>query len=237
VLPVSHDEVVHGKGSLLRKMPGHRWEQLAGVRAFLANMWAHPGKQLLFMGSEFAQESEWADGRSLDWWLLDQPAHRGVAELVVDLNRVYKEHPALWKHDHDPSGFQWIDANNRDANLFSYLRFEDPERHGDVVAAVINFSGAEARDVRIGLPRPGRWTETLNTDAERYGGANRGNLGGVDAEAIPAHGQEFSAVMTIPPLSAIWFTPDDRSDVLADAATESTEASGRTALPTKRADS
>jgi len=208
VLPVSHDEVVHGKGSLLRKMPGHRWEQLAGVRAFLANMWGHPGKQLLFMGCEFAQESEWADGRSLDWWLLDQPAHRGIAELVVDLNRVYKEHPALWMHDHDPSGFQWIDADNRDANLFSYLRFGDAEHTGDVVAAVINFSGSEARDVRIGLPRPGRWVEALNTDAERYGGANRGNLGGVDADAIPAHGQEFSAVMTVPPLAAIWFVPE-----------------------------
>ncbi|WP_265444843.1 1,4-alpha-glucan branching protein GlgB [Flexivirga meconopsidis] len=208
VLPISHDEVVHGKGSLLRKMPGDRWEQLAGVRAFLANMWSHPGKQLLFMGSEFAQEAEWADGRSLDWWLLDQPAHRGIAELVRDLNALYTEHPALWQLDHDPDGFQWIDANAADANLFSYLRFEDSERTGDVVASVINFSGVEARDVRVGLPRGGRWAEVLNTDAETYGGAGRGNLGGVEAQEQPWNGQPYSALVTVPPLGAVWLTPN-----------------------------
>ncbi|GAB3486768.1 1,4-alpha-glucan branching protein GlgB [Flexivirga lutea] len=211
VLPISHDEVVHGKGSLLRKMPGDRWEQLAGVRAFLANMWSHPGKQLLFMGCEFGQESEWADGRSLDWWLLDHPEHLGVAHLVSDLNRFYKEHPALWQLDHDPHGFQWIDANAADANLFSYLRFDSSEHDGDVVAAVLNFSGVEARDVRVGLPREGRWTELVNTDAERYGGANRGNLGGVDASGTPAGGQPYSALVTIPPLSAVWLTPETKT--------------------------
>ncbi|HWC23765.1 MAG TPA: 1,4-alpha-glucan branching protein GlgB [Flexivirga sp.] len=208
VLPISHDEVVHGKGSLLRKMPGDRWEQLAGVRTFLADMWSHPGKQLIFMGCEFAQESEWADGRSLDWWVLDQPAHLGVARLVSDLNRLYAQHPALWKLDHDPHGFRWIDANAADANLFSYLRFDSPDQDGGVVAAVLNYSGAEARDVRVGLPRPGRWLEMLNTDAERYGGSNRGNLGGVDATDTPYNDQPYSAVVTVPPLSAIWFTPE-----------------------------
>jgi 1,4-alpha-glucan branching enzyme len=160
------------------------------------------------MGCEFAQESEWSDGRSLDWWLLDQPAHRGISALVHDLNTMYAAHPALWRLDHDPNGFQWIDATNSDANLFSYLRFEDSTRDGDVIAAVINFSGAEARDVRIGLPRPGRWQEILNTDAELYGGANRGNLGGVEATNTPSHGQPYSAHLTVPPLSAIWFTPE-----------------------------
>ncbi|MFC6705853.1 1,4-alpha-glucan branching protein GlgB [Flexivirga alba] len=215
VLPISHDEVVHGKGSLLRKMPGDRWEQLAGVRTLLTDMWSHPGKQLLFMGCEFGQESEWADGRSLDWWLLDQPAHLGVAHLVSDLNRLYAEHPALWKLDHDPHGFRWIDANAADANLFSYLRFDTPEQNGDVVAAVLNYSGAEARDIRIGLPRAGRWLELLNTDAERYGGSNRGNLGGVDATDTPYNDQPYSAVVTIPPLSAIWFTPDGTAPTAA----------------------
>ncbi|WP_446664476.1 1,4-alpha-glucan branching protein GlgB [Flexivirga sp. B27] len=208
ILPISHDEVVHGKGSLLRKMPGDRRQQLAGVRSLLADMWSHPGKQLLFMGCEFAQEAEWADGRSLDWWLLDQPAHLGVAHLVSDLNRLYTAHPALWRLDHDPHGFQWIDANAADANLFSYLRFDTAERDGDVVAAVLNFSGVEVRDVRVGLPREGRWLEVLNTDAERYGGSNRGNLGGVEATNTPYNDQQFSALVTIPPLSAIWFVPE-----------------------------
>ena len=207
VLPISHDEVVHGKGSLLRKMPGDRWQQLAGVRAFLANMWAHPGKQLLFMGSEFGQEAEWADGRSLDWWLLDQPAHRGVADLVRDLNAAYAAHPALWQLDHDPDGFAWIDANNADANLFSYLRFAQPDHEGDVVAAIVNFSGAEERDVRIGLPRAGRWEEIVNTDAQGYGGGGRGNLGSVEAQATPWNDQPYSAVVTVPPLASVWLSP------------------------------
>ena len=123
VLPISHDEVVHGKGSLLRKMPGDRWQQLANVRAYLATMWAHPGKQLLFMGSEFAQEAEWADAHGLDWWLLDQPAHRGVHSLVRDLNAVYRDVPALWSQDLSPDGFRWIDANDAAGNVFSFLRF------------------------------------------------------------------------------------------------------------------
>ncbi|NHN55690.1 1,4-alpha-glucan branching protein GlgB [Calidifontibacter sp. DB0510] len=213
VLPISHDEVVHGKGSLLRKMPGDRWEQLANLRAFLGYMWSHPGKQLLFMGSEFAQESEWADGRSLDWWLLDQPAHWGVHALVKDLNRIYKEHPALWDLDNDPSGFTWLDADDSAGNTFSYLRYGRPAKDGsrDIVAALVNLSGSEHRDVRVGLPLAGRWDEVLNTDASGYGGGGRGNLGAV--EAIEAsgddarQGQPAVATVTLPPLSTIWLTP------------------------------
>ncbi len=207
VLPISHDEVVHGKGSLMRKMPGNRWEQLANLRAYVAYMWSHPGKPLLFMGQEFAQEAEWADGRSLDWWLLDQPAHYGVHALVKDLNRLYVEHPSLWELDNEPSGFRWIDADDGDRNTFSYLRFGSDD--ADVVATVANFSGAEHGNVRVGLPRPGVWTEVLNTDAAGYGGGGRGNLGSVTAEAVPAHGQPYSAEVTLPPLAVLWFVPQD----------------------------
>jgi len=130
VLPISHDEVVYGKGSMLRKMPGDRWQQLANLRAYLAYMWAHPGKQLLFMGSEFAQDAEWAESRSLDWWHLDDPAHRGVLQLVSDLNSRYKEHDALWSQDVDPAGFQWIDANDASGNVLSFLRYGKPSEQG-----------------------------------------------------------------------------------------------------------
>ncbi|WP_460460662.1 1,4-alpha-glucan branching protein GlgB [Angustibacter peucedani] len=205
VLPISHDEVVHGKGSLLRKMPGDRWQQLATVRAYLASMWAHPGKQLLFMGSEFAQEAEWADAHGLDWWLLDQPAHRGVHSLVRDLNAVYRSHPALWSQDLSPDGFRWVDANDAAGNVFSFLRFpKDPA--DPVLACFVNFSGAPHHEYRAGLPFAGRWEEVLNTDADQYGGSGVGNLGGVDADDQGWHGLPASAVLSLPPLGAVWFT-------------------------------
>ena len=202
VLPISHDEVVYGKGSLLRKMPGDRWQQLANVRAYLAYMWAHPGKQLLFMGQEFAQDGEWAESRSLDWWHLDDPAHRGVLSLVADLNGRYKEIEALWSQDVDPAGFQWIDANDASGNVLSFLRYG---KDGQALACVANFAGAPHTGYRIGLPRGGRWREVLNTDAETYGGSGVGNLGGVDAVAEPWHGQPFSATVSAPPLGTTWF--------------------------------
>ncbi len=210
VLPVSHDEVVYGKGSLLRKMPGDRWNQLANLRAYLAFMWSHPGKPLLFMGCEFAQEGEWADGRSLDWWLLDQPAHWGVHSLVKDLNRVYRERPALWALDNSPEGFSWIDANDSLGNTFSYLRFGPSQGAAarPVVASVVNFSGIPHYDYRVGLPHGGSWNEILNTDAGVYGGSGVGNLGSVTAEEVPWHGQPFSASITVPPTAAVWFEPD-----------------------------
>jgi len=209
VLPISHDEVVHGKGSLLRKMPGDRWQQLANLRAYLAYQWSHPGKQLIFMGSEFAQEGEWADGRSLDWWLLEQPAHYGIHALVKDLNSVYRTHPVLWELDHVAEGFQWIDANDATGNTFSFLRMGSAGAGGrrPALASIVNFSGGPHNAYRLGLPNPGRWNEILNTDSETYGGSGVGNLGSVVAEAVPWHGQPYSALLTLPPLGAVWLEP------------------------------
>ncbi|CAN5333870.1 1,4-alpha-glucan branching protein GlgB [soil metagenome] len=204
VLPISHDEVVHGKGSVLRKMPGDRWQQLANLRCLLAYMWAHPGKQLLFMGTEFGQDAEWADGRSLDWWLLDSPAHAGVQRLVGDLNRAYRAHPALWSQDADPAGFEWIDANDATNNVFTFLR---RGADGDWLACVANFAGVPHRGYRLGLPVGGSWQEVVNTDAQLYGGSGVGNLGVVHADRAAWHGQPFSATLEVPPLGALWLAP------------------------------
>ncbi|HEX7444419.1 MAG TPA: 1,4-alpha-glucan branching protein GlgB, partial [Acidimicrobiales bacterium] len=215
VLPISHDEVVHGKGSLLRKMPGDRWQQLANVRAYLAFMWAHPGKQLLFMGSEIGMDSEWAESRSLDWWLEETPWHAGLQQLVRDLNRVYRQTPSLWARDFDPIGFEWIDANDSTHNTFSFIRW-DGQRHPMVCVA--NFSGIPDENYRIGLPFGGRWVELLNTDAELYGGSGVGNLGAVQADDdISWHGRPASAVMRIPPLGAVWFAPETMPEPAAEA--------------------
>jgi len=209
ILPISHDEVVYGKGSLLRKMPGDRWQQLANVRAYLTSMWAHPGKKLLFMGTEFAQEAEWAHGHSLDWWLLDQPWHRGVLNLVTDLNRQYRDLPALWSLDLSPDGFRWIDANDAAGNVFSWLRYGKPSpgEPQDVLACIVNFSPVPRHRYRIGLPSAGQWDEILNTDSERYGGSGVGNLGAVQAVDQEWHGLPASAEITLPPLGAVWFRP------------------------------
>ena len=201
LLPISHDEVVHGKGSLLRKMPGDRWQQLANVRAYLAFMWAHPGKQLLFMGSEFAQESEWSEQRSLDWWLLDLPDHRGVALLVKELNEVYRATPALWSQDVHAAGFSWIDANDSAGSVFSFLRYATD---GSAVACVSNFAGVPHEGYRLGLPWAGGWREVLNTDAPDFLGSGVGNLGGVEASTDGWHGQPASALLRLPPLGTIW---------------------------------
>jgi 1,4-alpha-glucan branching enzyme len=202
VLPISHDEVVHGKGSLLRKMPGDRWRQLANVRAYLAYMWGHPGKQLIFMGTEFAQEAEWAESRELDWWLLDHIEHSGVQSLVRDLNAVYGTTPALWKLDQDNAGFSWIDANDASNNVLSFLRSDDD---GSLIACVSNFSAMPHHGYRIGLPKGGRWVEVINTDAHTYYGSGVGNFGGVDAEEVSWHGRPYSAVVSLPPIGTVWF--------------------------------
>jgi 1,4-alpha-glucan branching enzyme len=201
VLPISHDEVVHGKGSLLRKMPGDRWQQLANLRAYLAFMWAHPGKQLLFMGAEFGQESEWAESRSLDWWLTENPDHRGVQTLVHDMNRTYRDSRALWSRDSDPSGFEWIDANDAGNNVFSFLRWGDD---GSVLACIANFAAVPHDGYRVGLPFAGRWEELLNTDAEAYVGSGVGNFGSVEAGAEGWHAQPASATLRVPPLGTVW---------------------------------
>ncbi len=206
ILPISHDEVVHGKGSLLRKMPGDRWQQLANLRTFLAYMWAHPGKQLLFMGSEFGQESEWAEGRELDWWLLDNADHRGVHTLVRDMNAIYKETSALWSLDTEGSGFAWIDANDSGNNTFSFIRHPRDPGDGPLVC-VANFSAVPHHHYRLGLPRDGAWTELLNTDADAYSGSGVGNFGTVHADGGEHHGQPASAVLTVPPLATLWLRP------------------------------
>jgi 1,4-alpha-glucan branching enzyme len=206
VLPLSHDEVVHGKGSLLAKMPGDRWQQLANLRALYAYMWAHPGKKLLFMGGELAQEREWSHERSLDWHLLEDAGHSGVQSLVRDLNRAYRDRPALWQRDFEPSGFQWLEPNDADRNVVAFCRTGLDD--GDVVACVCNLSPVVRERYRLGLPRSGRWVEAINTDSRHYGGSDVGNLGGVTAEGVPWHEQPFSAELTLPPLGVIWLVPE-----------------------------
>ncbi len=201
LLPVSHDEVVHGKGSLLGKMPGDRWQQLANVRAYLAFMWAHPGKQLLFMGQEFAQEAEWSEARSLDWELTGKPGHAGVQRLVRDMNAVYRDNASLWQRDGDSAGFEWIDANDAAGNTFSFARFD---ANGGAVVCVVNFASTPHEDYKLGLPRTGRWEEVLNSDDEVYGGSGVTNGGWLEAVEEPWHGQPASVRLRVPPLGAIW---------------------------------
>jgi 1,4-alpha-glucan branching enzyme len=208
ILPLSHDEVVHGKGSLLSKMPGDRWQQLANLRALYAYMWAHPGKKLLFMGGELAQEQEWSHARSLDWHLLEQPGHAGMQNLVRDLNRVYRDTPAMWEVDFEPRGFYWIEPNDADRNVVVFARVgADPAK--DVAVCVMNLSPVPRYGYRIGLPLRGRWREALNTDADAYGGSNVGNYGGVVGEDMGWMGQPFSAEVTMPPLGVVWLVPDE----------------------------
>ncbi|MEW9532679.1 1,4-alpha-glucan branching protein GlgB [Microbispora sp. NPDC049125] len=201
VLPLSHDEVVHLKGSLLGKMPGDEWQRFANLRALYAFMWAHPGKQLLFMGGEFGQGGEWSEANGLDWWVLDFDHHQGVRRLVTDLNRVYRETPALYSKDNTPDGFRWIDADDAPGNVFSFLRYG---ADGSVLACVANFSGSPHLDYRLGLPVGGRWEEVINTDAYEYAGSGVGNMGGVEAIEAPHHGLPFSVRLSVPPLGAVW---------------------------------
>jgi 1,4-alpha-glucan branching enzyme len=208
VLPLSHDEVVHGKGSLYTKMAGtDPWQKLANLRALYAYMWAHPGKKLLFMGSELAQQSEWSHERSLDWHLLEQPAHAGIQSLIRDLNRLYREEPALWELDSDPAGFWWLEPNDADRNVVAFAR---ASRGGERVAVfVANLAPVPRQNYRLGLPRSCRWREAINTDSSYYGGSDVGNLGGVQPEPIGWHDQPFSAEVTLPPLGAVWLVPDE----------------------------
>jgi 1,4-alpha-glucan branching enzyme len=205
ILPLSHDEVVHGKGSLYSKMPGDHWQKMAGLRSLFAYQWSHPGKQLLFMGSEFGQEVEWGEGHSLDWWLLDLADRAGLAALVKQLNTVYRAHPALWTLDSDPGGFEWIDANDGNRNTLAYIR-KSPD--GQMLVAVINFAGTPHEGYRLALPKGGRWLEVLNTDAPEFGGSGVGNLGAVEAEELPWYGRPYSAAVRVPPLGAVWFVPE-----------------------------
>ncbi|MEU7328231.1 1,4-alpha-glucan branching enzyme [Streptomyces parvus] len=211
VLPISHDEVVHGKQALVTKMPGDWWQRRANHRAYLGFMWAHPGKQLLFMGQEFAQGAEWSEGHGPDWWLLDPSYeasgdHRGVRELVGDLNAVYGAVPALWQRDTSPEGFSWVDGGAAEDNVFAFLRYD---ADGSPLLAVSHFSPAVRSDYRLGVPETGTegWVEVLNTDAARYGGGDVRNEEPLKAEAVPAHGRPSSISLTLPPLATVWFRP------------------------------
>ncbi len=209
ILPLSHDEVVHGKGSLLRKMPGDRWQQLANLRALYAYMWAHPGRKLLFMGGELAQDREWDAEGSLDWHLLEQPGHAGVRNLVRDLNRLYRDEPALWEVDFEPAGFRWLEPNDAANNALAFARLG----RGDTrpLVCVCNFSPMPRYGYRVGMPQAGAWHEVLNTDSAYYGGSDVGNQGAVESEAVPWHDQPFSAELTLPPLGVVWLAPDAAS--------------------------
>jgi len=201
LLPISHDEVVHGKGSLLAKMPGDQWQKLANLRAYFAFMWAHPGKQLLFMGSEFGQPSEWSEERGLDWWILDQPVHQSLSRLVGALNRVYREEAPLWERDNEAGGFEFIDGGDAEHNVVSFLRWDND---GNAIAVIMNFSGAPVGPHRVGLPFAGTWDELINTDATEFGGSGVGNFGAVVATDHPYAGRPASAELTLPPLAGLW---------------------------------
>jgi 1,4-alpha-glucan branching enzyme len=201
VLPLSHDEVVHGKGSLLNKMGGDDWQKFAGLRAYYAFMWAYPGKKLLFMGQEFAPWEEWSEARSLDWHLLDHAPHKGMQSLIRDLNALYRKSPSLHARDCEAEGFEWLIADDRDNSVFAWLRKSggtDP-----LIAAVSNFTPVPRENYRLPLPAGGRWTERLNTDAPVYGGSGQGNLGAVSATPVPSHGRSFSASILLPPMATL----------------------------------
>ena len=208
VLPLSHDEVVHGKGSLVSKMPGDHWQQMAGLRSLFAYQWSHPGKQLIFMGQEFAQEQEWNESYSLDWWLYDRPDHAGMAALVARLNELYRTHSALWNDTY--TGFEWIDASDGDHNLISYIRKSEAtsgHRAQDELVCVVNFAGNPHEGYRIGLPHAGTWQEVINTDDPQYGGSGVVNIGELVAEEIPWNGRPYSVELRVPPLGALWLAP------------------------------
>ncbi len=198
ILPLSHDEVVHGKGSLIGKMPGDGWQKFANLRAFYAFMWGYPGKKLLFMGQEFAQGAEWSEERGLDWWQLDLDPHKGMKALVGDLNRLYRTTPALHQRDCEGEGFDWLITDDRQNSVFAWLRKAPGQ---PPVAIVSNFTPVPRSGYRVPLPQAGRWKEILNSDAAIYGGSGVGNMGGVSAEPGDAG---VSATLTLPPLSTIW---------------------------------
>jgi 1,4-alpha-glucan branching enzyme len=204
ILPLSHDEVVHGKGSLLGRMPGDDWQRFANLRTLIGYQWLFPGKMLMFMGGEFGQSAEWNANGQLDWWLLKAgPYHQGLQLFVQDLNRLYVAEPALWKSDYDQAGFFWLDCSDNENSILSFVRQE--AEGTSQLAIVMNLTPVTRYRYRIGLPRAGKWHEVLNSDAKMYGGGNVGNLGGVMASAQKCHGKNYSAEFTLPPLSITAF--------------------------------
>ncbi len=207
ILPLSHDEVVHGKGSLFGKMPGDEWRKHANLRLLYGYMYGHPGKKLLFMGSELAQWTEWNHERSLEWHVLDYPFHKGVQKWIQDLNRFYRNEPVLYETDFDQRGFEWIDFHDWEHNVISFLRTE--KHSNDVIAAVCNFTPVPRHMYRIGVPKRGFWKEMLNSDAVIYGGSGIGNFGGAEAEEISEHGRDYSLSIDLPPLGIVFFKNSD----------------------------
>jgi 1,4-alpha-glucan branching enzyme len=203
VLPLSHDEVVHGKGSLIGKMPGDSWQQFASLRLMYGYMWSHPGKKLLFMGSEFGQRREWQHEESLEWWVLQYPEHGGLMHWVADLNRVYRDEPALHEVDFNPDGFEWIDNCDSQFSTLAFVR--KPRDWKNMVLVVCNFTPLPRENHLVGVPLPGFWREILNSDATCYGGSGMGNQGGVTSHPVPAHGRYHALRITLPPLAVIYF--------------------------------
>jgi 1,4-alpha-glucan branching enzyme len=203
LLPISHDEVVHGKRSVIYKMPGDEWRRFAGARAFYGFMWGHPGKKLLFMGQEFGQTSEWDYSRSLEWWLLDHAPHRGLQAFIRDANRVYRAHEALYARDCEGEGFQWIVVDDAESSVYAFVRFGADR--SKPVAVVANFTPVVRENYLIGLPLAGRWREILNSDASDYGGSGQGNKGAIDALPVGHGGFPASARILLPPLATLFF--------------------------------
>jgi 1,4-alpha-glucan branching enzyme len=203
ILPLSHDEVVHGKGSILTRMPGDAWQKFANLRAYYAFMWGHPGKKLLFMGQEFGQGQEWNAEQSLDWHLLDIGWHKGVQTLIMDMNRLYRDEQALHQLDCDGAGFEWLEANDAEASVLAWLR--KGKGGTPPILVICNFTPTPREGYRLGLPAPGKWREILNTDAQIYGGSGMGNLGMIATEEVASHGRLYSAKLTVPPLATVWF--------------------------------
>ncbi|SMP51773.1 1,4-alpha-glucan branching protein GlgB [Desulfonatronum lacustre] len=210
ILPMSHDEVVYGKGSLLNKMPGDDWQKRANLRLLFGYMFGHPGKKLLFMGAEFGQWSEWAHEQSLQWHLLHQPEHDGLRRWVQDLNHLYRAEPALYELDFDQNGFSWVDCNDADQSVISFLRRGACTQ--DLILVVANYTPVPRENYRVGVPRGGFWREIMNSDAQEYGGGGMGNMGGVEASPLPSHGQYSSLALTLPPLGVVFFKSDGPDD-------------------------
>jgi 1,4-alpha-glucan branching enzyme len=214
VLPLSHDEVVHGKGSLLGKMAGKDWEQFANLRVMLGYMYGQAAKKLLFMGGELGQRAEWNHDQSLDWHLLGHDSHRGVQSFVRDLNHLYRREPALHELDCEPAGFEWVDCSDVEASLVSFLRRGTST--DDLILVVCNLTPVPRHNYRLGVPRGGLWRELLNSDAREYWGQGYGNLGGVEAAPFPSHGREFSVTLTLPPLAVVYLK-SEKARQAADA--------------------
>jgi 1,4-alpha-glucan branching enzyme len=208
ILPLSHDEVVHGKGSLIGRMPGDDWQKFASLRALLAYQWFFPGKKLLFMGGEIGQSAEWNENGQLDWWLLDAgPYHRGLQKFVEDLNKLYVKNSSLWQADYDHAGFYWLDCTDQDNSVLSFVRQNSD--FSNQIAVILNLTPVPREKYRVGLPRAGKWREALNSDAAIYGGGNKGNFGGITPQNVPCHNQQQSAEFYLPPMSVIVFHAED----------------------------